>query len=262
MPKREYLIAPDLTAEAFARSLSEEEIKRGALEAYCCLDAIRIWDDRFRPEFGELTILTHRYDGDDPPDVTAVFERGQVDMEHTCVEPWHRRKADALFRPKKDEDDGPRQESMRRVIPASEKLKSTKAILEASNLHTQGMWTDVLPEALANHDLVAAAIKEKMLKCPDGAVIVLESRTGLGCAWTEEPVRVAFEAIRAAEGWERFALVLLARGNPVSYESAYFSASHPFEVRRHSPPPMTREEFLAAWSELIGGNPPLRHMGF
>ena len=228
MPTRSYSIAPGETVEEFARKLPIEDIKEnGALEAYHCLDSLRIWEDVFRPKYGELLSLTHRFGGDDPPDVDAVFERGTLPMEHTCVEPENRRKAHALL---------PNQ--MRRVIPAANKVRSVKGIMKASNPWDQDAFTDVIPEAHANYNLIAKAMREKMGKCSCGAVIVLESHSGLSCEWTVEPVRVAFDLIKRESGWEKYAFVLLARDNPVSYASAFFSAERPFEIRRYSPPPM------------------------
>jgi hypothetical protein len=240
MPTKSDSSAPGETAEEFSRKLPIEDIKENwALEAYHCLDALRIWEDAFRPKYGELLSLTHRFGGDDPPDVDAVFERGTVPMEHTCVEPENRRKAHALL---------PNQ--MRRVIPAANKVKSVKGIRKASNPWGQDAFTDVIPEAHANYDLIAKAMREKMGKCSRGAVIVLESHSGSSCEWTVEPARVAFDLIKRESGWEKYAFVLLARDNPVSYASAFISAERPFEIRRFSPPPMTDEERSEAWKKL------------
>jgi len=241
MPIKKYPIAPSETAQEFVEKLSKADKMNGALEAYHCLDALRIWDDAFRPQYGELLSLTHRFDGDDPPDVDAVFECGTVAMEHTCIEPENRRKAHALI-----------PDQMRRVIPAANRVKSVKGILKASNPLAHDIFTKVIPEAEANFDLIANALQVKMKKCPNGAIIVLESHSGLDYEWMITPVRIAFETVKRAAGSEKYAFVLLARNNSLSYSSAFISAELPFEIRQFSPPPMTETERREAWKQLGG----------
>ena len=243
MPIKSYSIAPSDTAEVFSRKLSANDMKNGALEVYHCLDALRIWDDVFRPMYGELLSLMHRFDGDDPPDVDAVFEHGIVSMEHTCIEPENRRKAQTLISP----------DQISLVIPAANKVKSAKGILKASNPWGQSVFNDAIAEAYANFNIITNAIRKKMGQCPKGTVIVLESHSGLNDEWMVEPVRIAFELIMREAGCQKYAFVLLARDNPAS---AFISARRPFEIRRFSPPPMTDAERIDAWRKLTGGEPP------
>ncbi len=60
-----------------------------ANEVYHSWDALRIWKDRFESRFGTLLECIHHSNPDDPPDVNFIFEHGQLNVEHTRLEPSH-----------------------------------------------------------------------------------------------------------------------------------------------------------------------------
>jgi hypothetical protein len=68
-------------------------------EVFQCLDMLQIWQDWIKNTFGIISKISHRSQGDDPPDLELVFEDGRVvGMEHTKLLPQQVGEAEAWLR--------------------------------------------------------------------------------------------------------------------------------------------------------------------
>jgi len=61
--------------------------KQGWEEVVESFSAIQVWRSWLGDRYGELKELRHRSNPDDPPDIDLVFEKGQLGLEHTALEP-------------------------------------------------------------------------------------------------------------------------------------------------------------------------------
>lgn len=140
-----------------------------------CLRALNAWRvGYFEPKYGALTALEHRTCGDDPPDVVSIFTGGRCSMEHSQIEPEHRKAAQGLLNKmwrhaQKVGGSMP----LARVIPASEVVPKG-GLLNAMLPTGMHKWTDFHSEIYGLMNIVVQRAGEKILGARSSSVIVMQ----------------------------------------------------------------------------------------
>ena len=140
-----------------------------------CLRALNAWRlAYFEPKYGALEALEHRTDGDDPPGVVAIFSSERCSMEHSQIEPEHRKAAYGLQnRMWKHAQKTGSPMPMARVIPAAE-IVPKRGLAQAMMPGGLQPWTFFEDEINALMKIVVERAREKVLSARSSSVIVLQ----------------------------------------------------------------------------------------
>lgn len=196
---------------------------KGANEVFHSWDALRCWKDRFEGRFGFLSECIHHSNPDDPPDLTFVFENGQIEVEHTRLEPSHIGWANALHR---------------RVCPdkcitvpsISYRPKNQRDLL-STMLSPGSSWTNEDAE-MSEWFLFLENLILKKFKDRAGGVLVIQN----GLTFLEAEIRFLAEAIHARlssihgliQDWT---VLLHTQRNSIQFISCLITGAEDLQVR-------------------------------
>lgn len=88
----------DTPEQELLTSAASQLDDQGFLEYCAAVHFLMIWPDIFREIHGELTVISHCTNPDDPPDIIAHFEQGDVPIEVTDINPGHIHQNNKLHR--------------------------------------------------------------------------------------------------------------------------------------------------------------------
>lgn len=187
-------------------------------ELYDTFDTLQIWQELFRSKFGELESITHHSNPDDPPDATAQFSQGTLQVEHTIIEPPHVMQADDIDR-KIGSGRG------RSCVPISGQYskKQLEEIMYTPG-HSQA-WEGASASLHTRFEIIVSAIRKKIEKHPPGGLLVLSAEM-MGYPWETEMLDHAFCCSSRLVGSEKWMIAFKFRWN----SAEYFSAIHFNEI--------------------------------
>jgi len=196
---------------------------KASREVCHCWDVLQIWRDWFEGKFGELKLIRHRSQPDDPPDIELVFARQTVACEETRLLPEHIGRADAL----RDSEIAP--DVCTNVPAISEPRKTNKELIEKMlSMREDELWTDVAAEHLALGELLSETIRNKMNRLPqDGGVIVITDAVAI-MGSTLDFLFEAAEALVKSEkfkDFDNYILIVQSRPNTIKYRCALITRS-------------------------------------
>jgi len=185
------------------------------IEVAQCLRALNAWRFAFfEPNYGALEALEHHTDGDDPPDVVAKFIGGQCAMEHSKIEPEHRKEADAI-QEKMWQQSKSKGEPMTfsRVVPAST-IPAKGQLLNEMFAMRNHPWTSFEDEAEALMKILVRRAKEKIMSARCPSVIVLQGgliRPIIDIQWTWfiDALKRACYEISKIPDWQKHVVITL-----------------------------------------------------
>jgi hypothetical protein len=164
-------------------------------------DFLHIWQDYLRSLYGELESVTHLSNPDDPPDVIAYFERGELNIELTSLEPDHIHQSEQLK--------GQFSATGHTVLPISYK-PSSRAEAEtimATPGHQQA-WENVSDRCFTRKEIIMSRVLAKLQNSGVQALapgVILLTGDLMGDPNEEVALRSAFEELALlpqASGWQ------------------------------------------------------------
>lgn len=194
-------------------------------------DFLLIWQDYLRPLYGGLQSVTHLSNPDDPPDVIAYFERGELNIELTSLETDHIHQSEPL----KEQFSA----TGHTVLPISYK-PSSRAEAEtimATPGHHQA-WENVSDRCSTRKEIIIARVLAKLQNSGVQALatgVILLTGDLMGDPNEELALSSAFEELSThpqAAGWE---IGTVHQWNCCSYYSVLYSKHSGFQTQKRNP---------------------------
>jgi hypothetical protein len=197
--------------------------KRSRLEVVECWDMIQIWQTWVKEKFGQITMVRHRSQPDDPPDLELVFPQQIVGMEHTRLQPKHLGQAAALMR--KSGQGG--------FIPPIGSPPKTLDELQDIIAGVKHTWSNTIDDWRAVFDLLAITLREKMRGIPNGGIIGVVHDLVVSATDQHLLAEIAHNIVNRDEfaDFEGYTLVLLDRANMHQFHSALVRRGE--DIREH-----------------------------
>jgi len=185
--------------------------QKEANELYDTFDTLQIWQEVFRPKFGELESITHHSNPDDPPDATAQFTQGTLQVEHTIIEPPHVMQAEDIHRKIG-------KGRARSGVPTSGQF-SKKQLEEIMYVPGHPLaWEGSNACLDTRYGIVVSAIQKKIEKHPPGGLLILGAEM-MGSRWEADMLDQAFRYCSTLAGAERWIVAFKYRWNCQEYFS-------------------------------------------
>lgn len=192
-----------------------------------------IWQDYLRYSYGELSTILHHSNPDDPPDVVAHFENGDLSIEITDIQPPHIHQSEDL-------DNKVGQGRARFEVPLSNPPSSREEAINSMYLPGGGPPEEVGERNKVWFKSILERVTSKltsptMEEVPPGIILLTGSLYGsLG---EEEAVRQAFTEVRRsvpeAANWT---LATCHQWNPFEFFSALSTPEGELEIKSSSDP--------------------------
>lgn len=202
-----------------------------SLELRDAFDFLHIWQDYLRPLYGELHSVTHFSNPDDPPDVIAHFERGELNIELTSLEPDHIHQSEQLK--------GQFAETGHMLLPISTPPRSrADAVNMMSPFGHPQAWENVSDRCDARKEIIMSRVLAKLQNAGVQALapgVILLTGDLMGNSHEELALRSAFEELSThpqATGWE---IGIVHQWNCCSYYSVLYSKHSRFQTQKRNP---------------------------
>lgn len=222
-------ISFDTTRESFwDKALTCVPGKKEIEEFRDAFDFLQIWREDLHSEYGALHSVTHLSNPDDPPDVIAHFERGELNIEITSLEPFHIHQSEPLK--------GQFAQTGLTLLPISSPPRSRA---EAEQMmapfgHPQ-TWENVSDRCHARKETIISRVIAKLENSGVQALkqgLILLTGDLMGDPNEEKALRSAFEELSAhplAAGWD---IGTVHQWNDSSFYSTLYQKGSGFQVKQ------------------------------
>ncbi|NBZ95360.1 MAG: hypothetical protein EBR40_02845 [Proteobacteria bacterium] len=219
----------DTTRESFWDNAHTSLLGKKEIEEFRdAFDFLKIWREDLQSEFGALHSITHLSNPDDPPDVIAHFEKGDLNIEITSLEPFHIHQSEPLK--------GQFAQTGLRLLPISSPPRSR---VEAEQMMTPigdpQLWENVSDRCDARKETIISRVMAKLENRGVRALkegLILLTGDLMGDPNEERALRSAFEELSAhplAAGWE---IGTVHQWNDSSFYSTLYSSRDGFRIRK------------------------------
>jgi hypothetical protein len=227
--KSPILASFDTTRESFwDKVLTCVPGKKEIEEFRDAFDFLKIWRESLQSEFGKLHSVTHLSNPDDPPDVIAHFEKGDLNIEITSLEPFHIHQCEPLK--------GQFAQRGLTLLPISSPPRSRA---EAEQMmdpfgHPQA-WENVSDRCDSRKETIISRVMAKLENRGVRALkqgLILLTGDLMGDLNEELAIRNAFEELSAhplAAGWD---IGTVHQWSHSSFYSALYSSRDGFRIRK------------------------------
>jgi hypothetical protein len=209
---------------------------KGWNEVIRTLDAIQVWREWFAARYGELKVLRHRSNPDDPPDLDLIFENGQIGLEHTALMPYPLGHAKAIAKEVNPAGG--------RSLPSLSRQWTRKELEDlALGMPGSAPWANVDDEHNAAFAALISTLRRKLHE-PASQVVCVTDEATFGSADTEWLASGLYDILSTNE-FQHFGdrtVVLLNRTNHIQFFSALVRRGEPLQAKRDGKPVVPRAQ--------------------